>query len=73
MLVFRSFPDAFVFHGSMNSAFTQIGNAVPPLLAYQIALTLKRTTENFTPIRWRHRMMRSLLQSDQYLGGRPHT
>jgi DNA (cytosine-5)-methyltransferase 1 len=46
----QSFPDAFVFNGSMNSAFTQIGNAVPPLLAYQIALTLKRTIENFTPI-----------------------
>lgn len=45
----QSFPDAFVFNGSMNSAFRQIGNAVSPLLAYQIALTVKRTIQNFTP------------------------
>jgi DNA (cytosine-5)-methyltransferase 1 len=29
----QSFPDGFVFSGSMNAAFKQIGNAVPPLLA----------------------------------------
>ncbi len=29
----QSFPDGFRFHGSMNTAFKQIGNAVPPLLA----------------------------------------
>ena len=45
----QSFPDGFVFNGSMNSAFKQIGNAVPPLMAYQIALTLKRTIQNSTP------------------------
>ena len=45
----QSFPDGFVFTGSMNSAFRQIGNAVPPLLAYQIALTLKRAIHNSTP------------------------
>ena len=44
----QSFPDGFVFAGSMNSAFRQIGNAVPPLLAYQIALTLKRTIQSST-------------------------
>jgi DNA (cytosine-5)-methyltransferase 1 len=36
----QSFPDGFIFHGSMNSAFRQIGNAVPPLLAYAIALEI---------------------------------
>jgi DNA (cytosine-5)-methyltransferase 1 len=45
----QSFPDAFVFKGSMNSAFTQIGNAVPPLLAYQVALTLRRTIQSSAP------------------------
>lgn len=29
----QSFPDGFVFSGTMNPAFKQIGNAVPPLLA----------------------------------------
>lgn len=33
----QSFPDSFVFQGSKNSINQQIGNAVPPLLAYQIA------------------------------------
>jgi DNA (cytosine-5)-methyltransferase 1 len=36
----QSFPDGFVFSGSMNSAFRQIGNAVPPLLAEAIARSL---------------------------------
>jgi Alw26I/Eco31I/Esp3I family type II restriction m6 adenine DNA methyltransferase len=33
----QSFPDSFVFQGNRNSINHQIGNAVPPLLAYQIA------------------------------------
>lgn len=33
----QSFPDWFEFSGSMESQFTQIGNAVPPLFAYQLA------------------------------------
>ncbi|MBH8551288.1 DNA cytosine methyltransferase [Nostocaceae cyanobacterium CENA357] len=33
----QSFPDGFTFVGTMNSAFRQIGNAVPPLLAKAIA------------------------------------
>ncbi len=37
----QSFPDGFVFAGAMNAAFRQIGNAVPPLLAFAIAKILK--------------------------------
>ncbi len=33
----QSFPDGFEFCGTMNPAFRQIGNAVPPLLARAIA------------------------------------
>lgn len=36
----QSFPDSFVFFGSKTSIGTQIGNAVPPLLSYQIAKTI---------------------------------
>ena len=32
----QGFPDWFVFRGSRNSALTQIGNAVPPLLALDL-------------------------------------
>lgn len=34
----QSFPDGFHFSGTMNPAFKQIGNAVPPLLANAIAV-----------------------------------
>ena len=33
----QSFPDGFRFCGTMNPAFRQIGNAVPPLLAKRLA------------------------------------
>ena len=36
----QSFPDSFVFCGSKTSINKQIGNAVPPLLAYQIAKSI---------------------------------
>ena len=33
----QSFPDWFEFSGNEESQFTQIGNAVPPMFAYQLA------------------------------------
>ena len=37
----QSFPDGFRFCGTMNPAFRQIGNAVPPLMAMALAKTIK--------------------------------
>lgn len=37
----QSFPDWFKFFGNETQKFNQIGNAVPPLLAYQLALKVK--------------------------------
>lgn len=39
----QSFPDGFVFAGTMNPAFRQIGNAVPPLFAKALAGTVLNT------------------------------
>lgn len=39
---FQTFPDDFVFEGTMSRQFTQIGNAVPPLLAYFIGSYIKK-------------------------------
>lgn len=39
----QSFPDGFKFAGTMNPAFRQIGNAVPPLLATHLAASVLRS------------------------------
>ena len=37
----QTFPDWFEFEGNETQRYNQIGNAVPPLLAYQLAQSLK--------------------------------
>jgi DNA (cytosine-5)-methyltransferase 1 len=41
----QSFTDDFVFVGNMREQYVQIGNAVPPLLSYAIAMQIRRTLE----------------------------
>ena len=41
----QSFPDGFTFCGTMNPAFRQIGNAVPPLLARALAETVRNSLQ----------------------------
>ena len=37
----QTFPDNFIFSGTMKRAMWQVGNAVPVKLAFHIALALK--------------------------------
>ncbi len=46
----QSFPDWFVFGGrSVKSKYQQIGNAVPPRLAYEVALEIVNVLEGHKP------------------------
>jgi DNA (cytosine-5)-methyltransferase 1 len=42
----QSFPDGFRFSGTMNPAFKQIGNAVPPLLSKAVATEMMATLKS---------------------------
>ena len=45
----QSFPDWFTFCGTEGSQFNQIGNAVPPLLAKSVALSVRECLRHIVP------------------------
>lgn len=48
----QSFPDAYEFHGNMGEQFRQIGNAVPPLLAWAVGSSLLQALGMATVLPW---------------------
>lgn len=44
----QSFPDSYYFEGSRGAAFTQIGNAVPPLMSSEIAKRIREYLEDLS-------------------------
>jgi len=38
----QSFADTFIFYGTKTSQMKQVGNAVPPLLAKEIAFVIQK-------------------------------
>jgi len=43
----QTFPDSYLFMGNRTNQFVQVGNAVPPLLANQIASVVSRVIDGF--------------------------
>ena len=51
----QTFPDNYFFHGSRSQQYIQVGNAVPPFLANQIARTLWNILDHHDQIEERSR------------------
>jgi DNA (cytosine-5)-methyltransferase 1 len=53
----QSFPDDFIFSGSISAQYAQVGNAVPPLFAYHLGRSLSEaigeTPRPFKPKEWK--------------------
>lgn len=47
---FQGFPDSYYFCGNKTQLLNQVGNAVPPLLAYQIGRRIIETTDCHTSL-----------------------
>ena len=62
----QSFPNKFVFSGSVTSQFRQIGNAVPPLMAKEIGKELKKIKFNLSSLKERKRVDTSEIRKNAF-------
>ena len=46
ILCYNKFTDNYIFTGADARQFTQVGNAVPPMLAYKLAMAIKKSVFN---------------------------
>jgi len=65
----QTFPDNYFFHGSRSQQYIQVGNAVPPFLAHQIARTLWSVLDHHDRISGRSRC-RTAARPSRRLAGR---
>lgn len=63
----QSFPDWFVFEGNEQSQFNQLGNAVPPLFAREIAKCIKSYLEERLIINKTKHMGENSMQENQFI------
>lgn len=64
----QTFPDNFVFEGSISSIYKQIGNAVPCMLGYYIGCNIKTTLDQITKKKLINKLLiKVLLDSDNIM------
>ena len=57
----QTFPDNFVFEGSISSIYKQIGNAVPCMLGYYLGYNIKKTLDEITKKKLINNLLKKVL------------